>query len=78
MSSVPSTKSVIVGVVTLATVEILLLATTSILPDILRKGGGPALLPAKDPGETNALSSDLDVSSAIHQLINLKRIFIWT
>ena len=63
MSSVPSTKSVMDGVDTLPTVVILLLATTSILPDILRNGGGPALARALEPGDRKAPSSDFGVPS---------------
>ena len=76
MSSVPSTKSVMDGVDTLPTVVILLLATTSILPDILRNGGGPALARALEPGDRKAPSSDFGVPSMYQRkrtFINFKR-----
>ena len=72
MSSVPSTKSVMDGVDTLPTVVILLLATTSILPDILRNGGGPALERALEPGDRKAPSSDFGVPSMVER----KKIFV--
>ena len=72
MSSVPSTKSVMDGVDTLPTVVILLLATTSILPDILRNGGGPALERALEPGDRKAPSSDFGVPSMYERKKNIR------